>query len=524
MKNIFSNFGTKKVAGVILAGATLVVGLGVVSNFSGSSQKAANEAALARFGDSSYNNSAGGSSASRADLERQMSATQGGYSARFLTGKSDGTEPADAFSSDGAYTEGVRSYGSVNGEYQPFNSTYEQGVGGVEFEAGSGNSGYGQAQFQSVQDAASAAAGDGVKGKAGKGTKGQSSIQTGRVKPATEIKKLGVSKGNQSFNGSTGGGIRNGSGSYGSNNTATGGNDSNSVALPQARTGQADGNSFKLGRADGMSGFNVGFSGSEYKSGRAKGIGAASDFQIAMAYSGKAVATRQEAGAKALADAAFDGSNPENLTPTIPEGASIDKVASSLMKGLNIDMPEGNSLVPDDLENDLKEIAEQTAALTALQKKIKNRLWTLVGVTLAAALLLFAFTKAFYNGVVWAGWAALALSAVTLSYIYIMVHGLGHGFSSPGDDSIIGLIRQMGDNEKFGLVNEGLDIAGKESNVKTLSLGLVGLLGLCWVPWGNVTTKIGKFLATDFGKFVGSSVGSEVLGTVKSGAKDINQF
>ena len=348
MKNIFSQFGSKKVAGAVLAGATLMVGLGVVSNFSGGSQKAANEAALSRFGDSTYNSFYNGSSSSRADLERQMSATQGGYSARFLTGKSDGTEPSDAFSSDGAYTEGVRSgsigYGAENGEYQPFGSTYEQSAGGADFDANGGNSAYGQAQFQSVQDAAAAAANQGargVKGKGGKGAKGQPSSNAGQIRPVTQINKMTSSNGGSNFGGGTGSGSRGGgltsftTGGSGSN----GGGDNNTRALPQinGQAGIGDSQAFRSGRLGNMGGFTGGFrGGSESKGGHSRGTGAASDLQMAAAYSGKALATRQEAGSKSLAEAAFDGSNPEDLTPTIPEGASIDKVASSLMDGSSL--------------------------------------------------------------------------------------------------------------------------------------------------------------------------------------------
>ena len=108
MKNLFSKLGNKKVAGAILAGATLLVGLGVVNNFSGGSQKAANEAALSRFADNAYNKF--GSTSSRADLERQMSAGQDMNTARFMRGNSpEGISENDAYSSDGAYEEGVRS-------------------------------------------------------------------------------------------------------------------------------------------------------------------------------------------------------------------------------------------------------------------------------------------------------------------------------------------------------------------------------------------------------------------------------
>ena len=499
MKNIFSNFGTKKVAGAVLAGATLMVGLGVVSNFSDGSQKAANEAALSRFGGSSYNAVVGGSSASRADLERQMSATQDGYSARFLKGKSDGTEPNDAFSSDGAYAEGIRSadsaYGGAEGAYQPFGSTYEQGSEGAEFRGDSMEGpGYGEAQFQAAQEAAAAAAGKGVIGKGGIPAGGQK----GQLRPATQINKLAASKGGSSFSGGTGGGSRGGSsGIMGSGNMA-GSGDNNTRALPQARTGQQDGNTFKLGRAGGMGGFNVGFNGKGYKGGNAKGRGAASDLQIAMAYSGKAVATRQDAGAKALAEAAFDGSNPEDLTPTIEEGASIDKVASSLMKGMDIDMPEGSEILPPDLEDNMQELLQQQQELSALQQKISKRLLLMIGIVAAAAVGLFFLVKAAYAAPA-AWWLWVAAGVLSLAAL-----GTIAGMLWWGDNSIVNMIKQLGDNNRFGLVNQGIDVGGKLTDAYTLSAGLAAMLGLCWLPWSGI-----------------SSASKFVQGLVKTGATTI---
>ena len=501
MKNIFSNFGTKKVAGVVLAGATLMVGLGVVSNFSDGSQKAANEAALSRFGGSSYNTVVGsGSSASRADLERQMSATQGGYSARFLKGKSSGTEPEDAFSSDGAYAEGIRSadssYGGEGGAYQSFDSTYEQGADGMEFRGDSMEGpGYGEAQFQAAQEAAAAAVGKGVKGKGA-----TSGGQKGQLRPATQINKLAASKGGSSFSGGAGagGGVRGGSSGFMGSGSSSGSGDNNTRALPQARTGQPDGNAFKLGRAGGMGGFNVGFNGNGYRGGHAKGRGAASDLQIAMAYSGKAVATRQSAGAKALAEAAFDGSNPEDLTPTIEEGASIDKVASSLMKGMDIDMPEGSEILPPDLEDNMQELLQQQQELSALQQKISKRLLLMIGIVAAAAIGLFFLVKAAYAAPA-AWWLWVAAGVLSLAAL-----GTIAGMLWWGDNSIVNMIKQLGDNNRFGLVNQGVDVGGKLTDAYTLSGGLAAMLGLCWLPWSNI-----------------SSTSTFVQGLIKTGATTI---
>lgn len=526
MKNIFSQFGTKKVAGVVLAGATLLVGLGVVNNFSNSSQKAANEAALSRFGDSAYNNFVSGSSASRADLERQMAATQDGYSARFLRGESEGTEPEEAFSSDGAYAEGVRggdgtSYGSrgaygvdgayVNGDaYQPIGSTYEQGIDGMPEGQYSGAPGYVENDFGSTQAIADAASKGAKGGKNGKGGNTQA------VRPATQVNKLSASSGGSSFGSGAGGGAR-GGGASASFATGSSRGDNNTRALPQTNAGANIGGSqaFKFGRSEGMGASNVGFNGSESKGGSSRGSGAAADLELAVAYSGKAAASRQSAGAKSLAEAAFDGSNPEDLTPTIPEGASIDQFASALFDGNRFGASPDIKRDMDDLKATIDLTSQQQSELVKLQDKIKNRLYIMVGVTLALALLLFAFTKAFYNGVIWAGWAALAVSVVALGFIAFMMWTGG---------GIVDLIKEMSDNSKYGLVNQGIDVAGKLSDAYWIAGELGVLLGLCWVPWGNAETKIGKWLSTDVGKFFADLAKGTFMAGLGSKVKNIRKF
>ena len=137
MKNILAKLGSKKVMGAVLVMVTLVVGLGVISNFSDSEQKRANEVALSNFTENSYNNFYG-SAASRADLERQISLGQDKNTARFFRGQSDGMDD-DAFSSDGAYGEGLRTdegfvYGDV--DYGPGGASYGQGPQGATGIAG----------------------------------------------------------------------------------------------------------------------------------------------------------------------------------------------------------------------------------------------------------------------------------------------------------------------------------------------------------------------------------------------------
>lgn len=478
MKNIFSQLGTKKVAGIVLVGATLMVGLGVVNNFSGGSQKAANEAALARFTSGTSNTFTSGSSASRADLERQMSATQSGYSARFLKGKADGTEAAEAFSSDGAYAEGIRSadgsvygQGAENGFYQPFTSTYEQVEGGNEEDLTSQGSGYGEGQFRDVE-AAAAAASKGLKGKNAKNGKSAGN-QAGQIRPATQINKMGASNGGSSFgSGGTGGSAGGGARSFGAGDSV-GGGDNNTRALPQNNIKTPDMEAFKLGRSGGMGGFNnVGPNGRDYRGGQSQGNGAASDLQLAVAYSGKAVISNKSTEEKSLAEAAFDGSNPDDMTPSVEEGASVNRVASSLMGGLKVDLPDLKDTL--DLEPELQDTAQKAAELAALQKKLTGLQWA----TVIGALVLSIAIGIVKNIPVYGWFIAAVISVLAAGLLFFM--GV----------KMYDIIAEMQD-QKFKAVNQGIDIIGKQWAVgKTLVMsGLLVAAG--WTNmWQNIWNGI----------------------------------
>ena len=525
MKNMFSKLGTKTVAGAVLVGATLMVGLGVVNNFSGSNQKAANEMALSHFGDSAYNNF-GGSSASRADLERQLSATQDGYSARFLKGKSDGTNAGDAYSSDGAYEEGVRadegfvyaqdgSYGPngaygpngvyggeygpngayANGDaYNPFGSTYEQGEGAIGEDFASNAAAYGAKQFQEAQEAAAAAAAEGKNAKVAKNKNNGAKGKDGKVRPATQINKLASSNGGSAFGSGGGtGGVAGGAGSFGGA-SAMGGGDNNTRALPQ-NDKQAEGNAFKFGRAGAIGGFNVGVNGSEYKGGNNKGRGAAADLWLANAYSSKARASNTNEGAKGLAPAAFDGSNPDGLSSPLIESGSTVGVADSLFdtSGLGDSIGEGLSGVRSGLDD----LSAQQDALIELQDDIVGKYWLTLILTIIMATLVYSFVQAFYttwNPLLLLG--ALLLTAGALAFIYGMVHGYGHGFGdTPGDNSILGMIEQMKDEERFGMVNDNIDFEARANDAELFGYSMAGLIGLMWVP-GATASVVGSVAAT----------------------------
>lgn len=514
MKNMLSKFGTKTVAGAVLIGATLMVGLGVVNNFSGDNQKAANDAALSRFGDSAYNNFMGGNSASRSDLERQMAATQDGYSARFLKGKSDGTEPGDAFSSDGAYAEGVRAdegfvygpdgaYGAgangayANGDaYNPFGSTYEQDVEGMtEADALAYNSAKGEAAFQEMQ-AAAASAGNvagGKGGKAGKGAKGGKGGKN-QVRPSTQINKLASSNGGSSFGANGGGTSGGGVGSSSFSGGSIGGSDSNTRALPQNSVEYTNSEAFKFGRAGGMGGFNVGFRGQAYKGGNDKGRGAAGDMYLAAAYSGKALASQQAVGQKSLAEAAFDGSNPEGIVSPIEEGATIGKVANSLLDGASMGgLPDELAAAMNDTAALLEETARQQEEMAALQSQYYNKYLPLVLGTLAMGVALLVLTQlAYMYPAAWWFWVAAGVMSIA-ALAFISYHLWGWGGES-GANSLLGLVDQMRDTERFGLVNQGMeDTFRKMDNwAYGVSGGLAAVLGLCWIPWSGVQNVLAE--------------------------------
>ncbi len=538
MKNILTSIGNKKVAGVILAGATLLVGLGVVNNFSGGSQRAANEAALSRFADNAYNKF--GSSSSRADLERQMSAGQDMNTARFMRGNSaEGISEDDAYSSDGAYAEGVRGdegfvYGAYEGggagangqigdyaangtgdAYQPFDATYEQSFNGSDASSNDvKNTAFGEKQFNAVQAEAAAAVGKDVIGKDVKGNNGARGGAKSSVRPSTQINKLTSSNGSGSSSGNGGGGSR-GGGASGSSGIGSGamGADNSTRALPKTKTNEVgNSKSFKFGRGGNIGGFNVSFNGSETKGNDTKGRGAINDLASALSYSGKALASRQDVGQKSLAEASFDGSNPENISAIVEDGASIGTVTSSLLDSNNFgNLSDQLKQSIEDLDNILDETKKQQEELMELQNKIKNRQWILIIGTLVMAVALYFIVKAAYSATAaWALWlVAGLLSVAALAFVWCMLYA--------GDNSIVGLINQMGDKEKFGLVNEGIDIAGKKKTAAWVGVGLTALLGLCWIPWSNIFGGAGAGASAGTGTSVSTGAsagtGSAAVGT-----------
>ena len=499
MKNILAKIGSKQIAGAVLVVITLFVGMGVINNFSGGSQKAANEAALSRFGDSTYSDSNAffGSSVSRAALERQMYAQQDSNTARFMQGKSEEGYEDEAISSDGAYAEGMRSdegfvYDSSyqggqyvqGGNYDPSNPMYAQGgvdANGVPY----GAQGYmqGGAYGAGVEGDEEGAQGRAGKSKSTKGNKGQRSA--GQVRQTT-INKLSPSTSGASSWGS-------GSGSSSSSVSFVGSSqDSNTRALPQNNTPeqakQGDGDSFKFGRSGAMGGYNVARAGGKIENGKGgNSRGAAGDLQMAAIYSGKAIASKAEAGAKQLAAAAFDGSNPESIGSTIESGASIATVANQLMDASsNSSLPHALSVAIPEVMNDIQRQQEE---LVKLQNKLSSKYLTLLLGTLG----FFAAIAILSKGGMYAKIAAGVLTAGALVFIAAMF--------ADGANGIMSLIDQMG-SDKLKDVNQNIDLSGKKFKAIAALVASVAIIGLAW------TNAVHKLVdqVKDFFKNIGQRI------------------
>lgn len=533
MKNILAKLGSKKVMGAVLVMVTLVVGLGVISNFSGTDQKQANEAALSRFEDNAYNKNFYGNGVSRADLERQLSAQQDRNTARFLRGSSDGTDENDAYSADGAYAEGVKSdesfvygdagyqggQGGVNGAYDPSNPMYAQGgvdengfpygaegsegayadglnggfdENGVPYGAGyagaQGAAGYSQGGENASSDEAAAEGESSAAAKARKAK--QARERANRARRETQINKLANSGGSSSW-GSFGGGA--GTGGAGAMSMGGIGGDNASRALPSADAGldNINAKAFKLGRGGAMGGYNV-----------ARGGGAAADngkggdrsaIQSALTaarFSQKGVASNVTEGAKSRADAAFDGSEADTGS-TIDAGATIGAVNSALRDpGTNPTIPRGFDL--GDFDDG---ITEKTEKITQLQKDLKNIYKELIFGALAFAVGIWALCQIARGAgpYAWIFWVAAAL-VCTAGIIYTLskLGVFGNSWS------LLEKIKAM-QSDDLAPVNEKLGFTGMRT-CAWMTFGVLQLvMGLAFTNIGG-GGKVGTWLKSLGGK------------------------
>ena len=494
IKNIIAKLGSKKVAGAILVMATLLVGIGVISNFS-DDQKIANDAALSRFNDNAFNNF-NSDTASRAALERQMSAQQDKNTARFLQGKNNqtGMDEDDAFSSDGAYAEGVRSdEGFVYGDgvaYDPSNPRYVAGAydengnlvmdGSGSFNRTMQGGAYGADGSEGANDEAGA---KGANGK-NKGAKGKNKIKN---TPQTQLNRLAASSGSNAY-GSSGGGSS--AGGRANINTGTF-RDSNTRALPnntQIAENDINVKAFRNGRGGAMGGMNVArSSGGLSDTGKGnRGSGAASDLQLATAYSGKALASNADARAKMLAQAAFDGSNPEEIGATIESGATIQKVANELMGGnTSNSLPNGFNNGMQQIKEELDNLQNQQEKLSQLQKDLTKRYLQLLLGTIGffTAIAILVACNNVYTTI-----AAGVLTGVAALFIAAQLWG--------GDWGIFDIIRKMGSDELSG-VNQGINLQGKKIIAGAAGVLCGVIIGLAWTKAVTKVIKtIGKFFKT----------------------------
>ncbi|MCR5504426.1 MAG: hypothetical protein K6E94_02495 [Elusimicrobiaceae bacterium] len=460
IKDIIAKLGSKKVAGAILVMATLLVGIGVISNFS-DDQKIANDAALSRFNDNAFNNF--GSSTSRSALERQMSAQQDKNTARFLQGKNtqDGMDEEDAFSSDGAYAEGVNGdegfvYGDT-GTYDPSNPRYVAGAydedgnlvrdgfgangGSMSNRASQGGSyGVGIGGSDDSGDEAGANDAKGAKGK-NKG-KGKNKVKNAKQ---TQLNRLAVGNGSSA---TSSGGSGSSSGISGADINTGSFKDSNKRALPQnnpaEKKGEESSKAFQFGRGGNMGGMNVarstGGNASGTKGDRG-GNSALMDLSNVAAYTGKAMQSKTSAGMKELAMAGFENSD-EYIGATIDQGATITGVANQLLSGTTVNnLP--NAPKPSDIIPPLEETKNDIEKLNKLNDSL---FWMYVGMfaaSLAASLVVYFLAKATFP------YHMLVAAAAAL-----INEGIISTFLWGGSESINGLIDQIGDlSDEIGVNN-----------------------------------------------------------------------
>lgn len=525
MKNILAKLGSKKVMGAVLVMVTLVVGLGVISNFSGTDQKQANEAALSRFEDNAYNKNFYGNGVSRADLERQLSAQQDRNTARFLRGSSEGTDEDDAYSADGAYAEGVKSdegfvygdagyqggQGGVNGAYDPSNPMYAQGgvdangvpygaegsegayanglnggfdENGVPYGAGyagaQGAAGYSQGGENASSDEAAAEGESSAAAKARKAK--QARERANRARRETQINKLANSGGSSSW-GSFGGGA--GTGGAGAMSMGGMQGDNASRALPSADLDNgANSKAFKLGRGGAMGGYNVarGKGGVAADTGKGGDRSAAQSLLTAARFSSKAVQAQYDEGSKKLAENAFDGGQLDETGNTIEDGADIAAVNAALNDpNNNPGLPDGWIDNPGD--DPMAGFKEAQKEFQELEENLTNRylemllMWVVSFVAIWAAV---KFLPRPYNYIVGG-----VLTVAALVWAALIFWGDGT------TDGIFDIINKMGDDKfkDYNLITDA-KLNKKKWLAIGATIGTVVVLGAAW--YSSISSLVKK--------------------------------
>ena len=217
-------------------------------------------------------------------------------------------------------------------------------------------------------------------------------------------------------------------------------------------------------------------------------------------YSNKAAVTQQEEGEKSLAEAAFDGSNPENMGPTIADGATIAQVASELSKGLQIDPPsiDNPEATPDEDDGPtLEERIQMEAELAKLQKKLTILKWAT-----AIGALIFSILIAVIKDI--AGYGTLVAGIITAVAALLLV-GMGLWMKN--------IVDQMAD-PKFKYVNQTINFKGEYNTVLAVSLLSAALVAAGWTSmWKNAWNSIQSFFKG------GAGAGANGGFSVKTGFK-----
>ena len=531
IKNLLAKFGSKKVAGAVLVMATLLVGIGVISNFS-DSQKAENDVALSRFNDNAFNNF-NGSGVNRASLERQMSAQQNVNTARFLQSKNDQEymDEDDAFSSDGAYAEGMNGdegfvYGEGcaygNGTSDPSNPMY---VASAYDEDGNPITGYDEngnpiigydehgnpISGRAIQGGAYGMGGAGVNGEdsavgsvKGKGAKGKNKGVKGKNKnqkdSGTQLNRLAVSS-SASPKGSSGSGS---SANISAANIDTGTfRDTNKRELPQNNPNIKEEDSavkaFRNGRGGSMGGFNVARMSGGVSSGKGDrgGGNAAMDLTNVAAYTNKAIQSKTVEGEKRLAMAGFEGSD-DFIGATIEAGSSIEKVANNLLGGDSSGGFDGGGgggvATPPPPTKDLQ---DQLKKLKKLKQDLMKRYLTLIFGTLGffLAIAILVACNNIYTTI-----AAGVLTAAAAVFIAAQLWG--------GDWGIFDIIRKMSSDD-LSDVNQGMDFGIKRFIAAFAGVACATIIGLAWSKGvQKVVKNVGEYFKNIGAKGSGTGTGT----------------
>ncbi len=396
--------------------------------------------------------------------------------------------------------------------YNPLDSTYELEDESLSVRANSSerDTNYGLQQFQATKQAVNGKAVKEAQSKEGK-TSPKIGAQTARQ--STQINKLAASGGSSAFGNSGAGAARGGAVTSSGVDSSSVKGDNSTRALPQTKgqSGTGEGEAFKFGRAGTMGGFNVSFDGRAGGEGKGRGIGGAMpDLQMAAAYSAKATASSHEAGQKSLADAAFDGSNPENLTPTIPENATISRTVNALLDGSKGNLPKAITQSMNDLINDINETKQKTEEF----KELENKLNTLKWATLIGALALSIGISFLKNIPVHGLWIAGVVVAIGV----LLVTGMGLWMKD--------VVDQMAD-QKFKAINRGVDFVGKYNlalKIPILSGALIfaGLTDMWKNTWNSITSIFKKKAATTVTKVAAEQVVEKTAGGFANAIKNFS--